>query len=111
MSSRYGPLRSVDESASELRTRQQTLFVPAEDAISISGDEVVHAVTDSLRYKVHQAHRLPRPREFARDEKRGVALQEVAGIQRSIVRDNVERRQIARVPAVPLHHGLTGRAL
>lgn len=111
MSSRYGPLRSVDESASELRTRHRTLFVPAEDAISISSHEVVHAVTDSLRYQAHEAHRLPQPREFACHEKRGVTSHEETGIRRSIVRHNIERGQIARILAVPLEHGLTGRAL
>ena len=52
---------SLDEAASELRTRHQALFIAAEYAIPASGDNVVDVVQDRGWQDAQQGCRLPGP--------------------------------------------------
>jgi hypothetical protein len=102
---------SLDESASELRTRNQTLLETAEHAIPVSGDDVVNAVQERGWQDAHQDGRLPRPPQLAGDEQRGAAPAEHLNVIRSIVCQNVKRGQFVRVGAETLDRGPSHRAL
>jgi hypothetical protein len=105
------PPRLLDESASELRTRSQTLLESAEHAIPVSGDDVVEAVQHRGWQHARKDCRLPRPPKLAGDEQRCLAPGEYPGVTRPIVRQNVERRQIGAVAVETFNHRSASCAL
>jgi hypothetical protein len=105
------PPSSLDEAASELRTRRQALFVPAPYAIPASGNDVVDTVSHCAWQNAHHNGRLPGPPELAGDEERGATPAEHPGVTRPIVRQNVKRRQFVRVAAETFDDCPSGVAL
>jgi len=109
----WAPARpcSLDESASELRPRSQTLLVTAEQAIPVSGDDVVNVVQDRSWQDARKDCRLPRPPKLPGDEQRGGAPAEHLSVSRSIVCQHVKRGQFVRVAAEALDNGPARSAL
>jgi hypothetical protein len=79
----------------------------AEHAIPASGDNVVDAVQVGRASELP----LPGPRELAGDEERGTTPAEYPGATRPIVRQNVKRRQLAKVAAETFDNCPSGDAL
>ena len=83
----------------------------AEQAISSSSDDVVHAIQHRWRDGMQQDRRLPRPPELAGDEQRGLAPADQPGAIRPKVRHHEERAQFIRIAAEALYRRPPDRAL
>ena len=86
------------------RPGYQALIVAAEYAVTVSSDDVVHAVQDRGRQNAQEPRRLPRPPQFAGDEEHGAARAQYAGARRSIVHDHAERAHFVGVAAISRDH-------
>jgi hypothetical protein len=90
--------------APEFRTRRKTLLETAEQAIPISGDDVVSAVQYRDWQDARNHRCLQRPPKLARDEERCFAPGEDPAVTGPVVCQNVKRRQFGGVAGEPLNH-------
>ena len=102
---------SVDEPTCELGSRSQTVFEASTHLISVSTNEIVHAVEHCRRQDAHQNRCSPRPTQFAGDQENGATSAEHPGVGRSIVLQHVKRRQLVGIATEALNHRLPGLAL
>ena len=86
------------------RRGSKALFVAAEHAIPVSGDDVVDAIED--RTWQNARHALPPSRATQADRRRRALLAsgQCPAAIRSIVRHNVKRRQVVGVAAETFNH-------
>jgi AcrR family transcriptional regulator len=87
------------------------VLVAAENAITVSSDEVVQAVQDDRRQDVEGTGDIPRPTELACDKQRRTPFGEDSRPLCSMVCEHVERAQIARVAPRARHEALSQSAL
>jgi hypothetical protein len=87
-------LLRIDEPASVFWARRETAIVSAEDAIPVSGDQIVGSIQDQVWQYAEQPRSLPGPPECRHDEKRSASFGELTRRDTSVVRDHIERVEI-----------------